>query len=178
MFNATKPATGFGAFGGGGTSAFGGSGGTFGPTTSSQPNPSLFSQPAATSSAFGTSSFGNKPATSAFGGATSCMSHRDIFTPSLMSDCSHIANPNAGSYDGVPPVTTGTANPAYSVFSEKDSANTSMTLQYQSITCMPQYRGNSFEVSIRQASLSELADALFLGVTPAGLSAESKNRWL
>jgi hypothetical protein len=42
-------------------------------------------------------------------------------------------------------VTTGTSNPPYSVFAEKDSANSSVTLQYQSITCMPQYRGNSFE---------------------------------
>ncbi|KAN0132059.1 hypothetical protein V8E53_010096 [Lactarius tabidus] len=31
------------------------------------------------------------------------------------------------------------------VFTEKDSANSSMTLQYQNITCMPQYCGNSFE---------------------------------
>jgi len=59
-----------------------------------------------------------------------------------------VANPNVGPYDGVPPVTTGTANPVYSVFSEKDPANANSTLQYQSITCMPQYRGNSFEVSI------------------------------
>ena len=44
-------------------------------------------------------------------------------------------------------MTTGTSNPPYSVFGEKDSANSSVTLQYQSITCMPQYRGNSFEVS-------------------------------
>lgn len=59
-----------------------------------------------------------------------------------------LANPNAGPYDGVAPVSTGSSNPAYSVFSEKDSTNSSVTLQYQSITCMPSYRGNSFEVSL------------------------------
>jgi hypothetical protein len=61
---------------------------------------------------------------------------------------SFLANPNAGPYDGIPPVTTGTANPTYSVFQEKDPANANATLQYQSITCMPQYRGSSFEVDI------------------------------
>jgi nuclear pore complex protein Nup98-Nup96 len=151
MFNTTKPATGFGAFGGGGgTSAFGSGGGAFGSTTPSQPAPSntsLFAQPGATGSAFGTSTFGSKPATSAFG-ATSCMSPGNIPVLDILTDCFPIANPNTGPYDGVPPVTTGTANPAYSVFSEKDSANANVTLQYQSITCMPQYRGNSFEVSI------------------------------
>ncbi|KAI9508906.1 nucleoporin autopeptidase-domain-containing protein [Russula earlei] len=128
MFGAAKPTTGFGAFGGGGTSAFGSAGGAFSSTTPSQPatsNTGLFGQPGATGSAFGSGTFTNKPTTSAFGPTTS--------------------NPNAGPYDGVPPVTTGTANPAYSVFSEKDPANANATLQYQSITCMPQYRGNSFE---------------------------------
>jgi len=74
-FNNTKPATGFGAFGGGGTSAFGSGSGAFGSTTPSQPAPSntgLFGQANATGSAFGTGTFGNKPATSAFG-PTSCM---------------------------------------------------------------------------------------------------------
>lgn len=81
MFNTTKPATGFGAFGGGGgTSAFGGGGGAFGSTTPAQPaasNTTLFAQPSATGSAFGASTFANKPTTSAFG-ATSCMSPGDI----------------------------------------------------------------------------------------------------
>jgi hypothetical protein len=44
-----------------------------------------------------------------------------------------------------PPVTTGTSNPPYSVYSEKDPGANS-TLQYQSITALPQYRGSSFEV--------------------------------
>ncbi|KAH8999152.1 nucleoporin autopeptidase-domain-containing protein [Lactarius akahatsu] len=130
MFGATKPATGFGAFGGGGASAFGGGGGAFGAAGPSQPaasNTNLFGQPStsATGGAFGAGTFGGKPATSAFGATAT--------------------NSNAGTYDGAPPVTTGTVNPPYSVFSEKDSANASVTLQYQSITCMPQYRGNSFE---------------------------------
>lgn len=75
MFNNAKPATGFGAFGGGGTSAFGTTGGAFSSTAPSQPatsNTGLFGQPNATGSAFGTSTFANKPATSAFG-PTNCM---------------------------------------------------------------------------------------------------------
>jgi nuclear pore complex protein Nup98-Nup96 len=54
------------------------------------------------------------------------------------------ANPNAGPYDGVASVTTGTSNPPYNVFTEKDPG-TSVALQYQSITCMPAYRGTSLE---------------------------------
>ena len=74
MFGATKPATGFGAFGGGGTTAFGGGGGTFGPAGPSQPaasNTNLFGQPSTSTGAFGAGTFGSKPATSAFG-ATTC----------------------------------------------------------------------------------------------------------
>jgi nuclear pore complex protein Nup98-Nup96 len=75
-FSNSKPASGFGAFGGGGTSTFGTSSGAFSSATPSQPVPSntgLFGQTNATGSAFGTGTFGNKPATSAFG-PTSCMS--------------------------------------------------------------------------------------------------------
>ena len=76
MFSTTKPSTGgFGAFGGGGTSAFNTSGGTFTSTNPSQPatsNTGVFGQPNATGSAFGTGTFANKPATSAFG-STTCM---------------------------------------------------------------------------------------------------------
>ncbi|TCD63876.1 hypothetical protein EIP91_004816 [Steccherinum ochraceum] len=43
------------------------------------------------------------------------------------------------------PVTTGTSNPQYAQFDEKDTANANVTLHYQSITCMPAYRGSSFE---------------------------------
>jgi nuclear pore complex protein Nup98-Nup96 len=75
MFGATKPAAGFGAFSGGGASAFGGGGGTFGPAGPSQPaasNANLFGQQGASGGAFGAGNFGGKPATSAFG-ATTCM---------------------------------------------------------------------------------------------------------
>lgn len=49
----------------------------------------------------------------------------------------------------MPVVTTGSSNPPFSVFSEKDtSGNTPVTLHYQSISMMPAYRGSSFEVSI------------------------------
>jgi hypothetical protein len=60
--------------------------------------------------------------------------------------CFDAGNTQTGGYDGVSPVTTGTSNPPYSVFTEKDSPNNSLVLQYQSISCMPQYRGSSFEV--------------------------------
>jgi nuclear pore complex protein Nup98-Nup96 len=42
-------------------------------------------------------------------------------------------------------VTTGSSNPAYSAYSEKD-ATSATVLQYQSISCTPAYRGSSFEV--------------------------------
>lgn len=66
-----------------------------------------------------------------------------------MSSCpfSPLAN-NNGTYDSVAPVTTGTSGTAFSAFSEKDSANTNITLQYQSITAMPAYRGSSYEVRL------------------------------
>lgn len=58
----------------------------------------------------------------------------------------NIANPAGGSYDSVAPVTTGSSNPPYLAFQEKDSAASNVTLHYQSISCMPAYRGSSFEV--------------------------------
>lgn len=81
MFNTTKPNAGFGAFGGGGTSAFNTGGGAFSSTNPPQPatsNTGLFGQSNATGSAFGTGTNtfgGNKPAPSAFG-TTTCMSFR------------------------------------------------------------------------------------------------------
>ena len=54
----------------------------------------------------------------------------------------------AGQFDGTGNITTGTSNPSYAAFNEKDATNTSLTLAYQSITCMPAYRGYSFEVSL------------------------------
>ncbi|KAI0677639.1 nucleoporin autopeptidase-domain-containing protein [Trametes maxima] len=134
-FGQPKPATGFGAFGGGGTSAFGNTagttpafgsgGGTFGSnnaTPAAGTGAGIFgAQPSTSTSAFGGSSlFGaNKPATGF--GATQAPT------------------------DGSAPVTTGTANPPFSAFNEKDNINPTLTLQYQSITAMPQYRSASFE---------------------------------
>ncbi len=43
-------------------------------------------------------------------------------------------------------MTTGSSTP-FNAFTEKDSVNPSITLQYQSISAMPQYRSVSFEVS-------------------------------
>lgn len=54
----------------------------------------------------------------------------------------------AGQFDSTANVTTGTSNPPYTAFNEKDSTNTNLTLAYQSITCMEAYRGSSFEVSL------------------------------
>lgn len=48
--------------------------------------------------------------------------------------------------DAVPPVTTGTASPAFTVYTEKDGTSSNITLQFQSITAMPAYRGSSYEV--------------------------------
>ncbi|KAF9031831.1 hypothetical protein BDZ89DRAFT_1131665 [Hymenopellis radicata] len=116
--SAVKPATGFGAFSGG-NSAFGGGGGAFGQTNN---NPtSAFGNTNTGTSAFGSSTntgvFGQpKPATSAFGAPTDAV---------------------------VAPVTTGSANPAYAAFSDKETGGT--TSHYQSITAMPIYRGTSFE---------------------------------
>ncbi len=47
----------------------------------------------------------------------------------------------------VAPVTTGSSNPAYAAFSDKETGGT--TSYYQSITAMPVYRGTSFEVWLR-----------------------------
>ncbi|KAF7302186.1 Peptidase S59 domain-containing protein [Mycena indigotica] len=125
VFGGAKPATGFGAFGGGGTSAFGG-GGAFGGNAATTTT-GVFGQTANnTGSAFGqTNSIFGKPATTtAFGATTS--------------------NTSNGPMENVPPVTTGTSNPPFQPFSEKDTATNSTSL-YQSITCMPTYRGTSFE---------------------------------
>ncbi|KAI0638585.1 nucleoporin autopeptidase-domain-containing protein [Trametes polyzona] len=136
LFGQPKPATGFGAFGGGGTTAFGSTtpaapafgsgGGAFGSTTGTTGTTTgtggLFgSQPSTSTGAFGGGGlFGaNKPATGF--GATP--------TP---------ADANAQ-------VTTGTANTPFTAYTEKDSVNPSITLQYQSITAMPQYKSASFE---------------------------------
>ena len=144
VFGAPKPATGFGAFGGGGTSAFGGGGGAFG-STGNAPNTGVFGQPSTSTSAFGAPSnnalFGaNKPA--GFGSTLGTLSHVTFDVNLTFVK----ANPAPG--DGIAPVTTGTANPPFSVYTEKDTANPSVTLQYQSITCMPAYRGSSFEVRV------------------------------
>jgi nuclear pore complex protein Nup98-Nup96 len=147
VFGAPKPATGFGAFGGGGTSAFGTGGtGAFGGTTTA---PSAFGQPSASTSTntggvFGGASggnniFGQKPANSVFGAtASTFFPHLRILTSLTISS----ANTPATN-----PVTTGSSNPPYAVHNEKDPSSTNLTLQYQSISCMPAYQGTSFEVS-------------------------------
>ncbi|KAI0832820.1 nucleoporin autopeptidase-domain-containing protein [Trametes gibbosa] len=150
LFGPPKPATGFGAFGGGAgaggttafgstataTPAFGSTGGTFGnaaaaPGTST--GTGLFgSQPSTTTNAFGGGGlFGTNNTAGGFGAAA---------TPST---------------DGGAPVTTGTANTPFTAFAEKDSVNPAITLQYQSITSMPQYRSASFEASVVELRLQD-----------------------
>lgn len=67
--------------------------------------------------------------------------------------CCAIVNSRAGTVGTdnivVPPVTTGSSNPPYQVFQEKDTSGaTPVTLHYQSISFMPAYRGTSFEVRL------------------------------
>lgn len=70
------------------------------------------------------------------------VSNIEIPIPSQF-DQSLKANATTGTYDTVAPVTTGSSNPPYSVLNEKDGNS---NYQYQSITCLPAYRGTSFEV--------------------------------
>ena len=130
MFGAPKPAAGFGS-----TGAFGSTG--FGPGTGTTTTASAFGQPStSTTGAFGnTGIFGNKPA---FG------TSKHISSIVRMS----FDTPLAGQFDGAGNITTGTSAPTYAAYNEKDATNTNLTLAYQSITCMPAYRGYSFEVSL------------------------------
>lgn len=146
-----KPATGFGStFGGTATGAFGGGTGAFGsaPSTGSS---TLFGQPtgSTTTGAFGntantgaTSLFGSKPSTTGAFGTTQAGERLSLIIPE-QEHTSAFPDPNAPP----PVVTTGTSNPPYQPFQEKDTSGVSaVTLHYQSISCMPAYRGSSFEV--------------------------------
>ncbi|KAL4076294.1 nucleoporin autopeptidase-domain-containing protein [Scleroderma citrinum] len=129
VFGAPKPATGFGAFGGG-TSGFGGGTNAFGSTnttatTGTGTGTGMFGSNTGTTGAFGAGAgmFGqNKPTTTGFGTAAA--------TP--------------GQDGTAAPVSTGTASPPYNAFNEKDPS-TNTNLQYQTITALPAYRGTSLE---------------------------------
>ena len=129
-----KPATGFGAFSGG-TGAFGS-----GTTTST------FGQPVNSQASTSTSVFGqpaNANTTSAFGsfGKTFGGEHLRV----LSCRVALIDSFQGATATAAPPVvTTGTSNPPYSVTTEKDQ---NVTLQFNAISCMPQYAGYSAEVS-------------------------------
>ncbi|KAJ7591467.1 nucleoporin autopeptidase-domain-containing protein [Mycena floridula] len=140
-----KPAVGFGAgtgsaFGGGGTSAFGTNTGT-----------SPFGG-GATTNAFG----GASSSTNAFGsgggtfGGTNASNSTPAFGQTSTFGGNAFNKPTTGfgaaaQQDGpVAPVTTGSSNPIYTIFNEKDTT-TNATIQYQSISAMPAYRGTSFE---------------------------------
>ena len=82
--------------------------------------------------------------------------------------------------EGGAPVTTGSANPPFTAFTEKDSVNSNVTLQYQSISAMPQYRSASFEVSCAPIPHRLLHEQRFtylpwLGTPAPRLPAGSKN---
>ena len=130
-----KPATGFGAFSGG-TGAFSGgtTTGTFGQPVNNQASTStsVFGAPANTNTASAFGSF-NKTFGSEFS--------RVLIVWSFPIDSFQGATATA-----TPPVvTTGTSNPPYVVTTEKDQ---NVTLQFNAISCMPQYIGYSAEVGI------------------------------
>lgn len=58
------------------------------------------------------------------------------------------AYPHAGTPEVTAPVTTGSSNPPYAATAEKDPSPPNNTLQYQTISCMPAYRGTSPEVRL------------------------------
>lgn len=132
-----KPAAGFGAFSGG-TGAFGGgtTTGAFGQPVNNQASTStsVFGQPANTST---TSAFGGFNKT--FGGEF----FQNTYAKLALID---FFKGTTTTLTATPPVvTTGSSNPPYAVTTEKDQ-NT--TLQFNSISCMPQYIGYSAEVII------------------------------
>lgn len=78
----------------------------------------------------------------------------------------------AGTQGTTAVVTTGSSNPPYSVFTEKDPAvNSSVTLQYQAISCMPAYAGTSHEVCTSRIIFRPFFNSYFPGITMAGLFA-------
>lgn len=130
-----KPATGFGAFGGG-TGAFGGGATTAFGQPAAAPATSAFGQPAAATSAFGsTSAFGAKP----FGATGKCLNLLQL--PVMLTI--YLASTTAGTSH--PVVTSGTSSPPFATTAEKD---VNLTLQFQSISCMPAYVGYSHEVCL------------------------------
>ncbi|KAI0774746.1 nucleoporin autopeptidase-domain-containing protein [Trametes elegans] len=138
LFGQPKPAGGFGAFGGGGTSAFGSSTTTT-PAFGAGAGGGAFGNNNATAGAGGTGLFGAQPSTStsAFGGGGGGLFGAN--KPAAAFGAPAVAT------DASAPVTTGTANTPFNAYTEKDNVNPSITLQYQSITAMPQYRSASFE---------------------------------
>lgn len=145
-----------GAFGGGGggTTAFGAQKPAFGAfggsSTFGQPAggaPSAFGQPSgptAFGSSTGTGLFGKPAAPTTFGAPS-----QGQFCPAQMwpKASKHIGT-GAGNTNGVVgPVTTGSANPPFQITQEKETVgNNPVTLHYQSISFMPEYKGTSFEV--------------------------------
>jgi hypothetical protein len=54
----------------------------------------------------------------------------------------------ANAMDNVPPVTTGTGGTSWSAYIEREQTpQGSIDLRFQTISCMPVYRGTSLEVS-------------------------------
>ncbi|CAO1616764.1 unnamed protein product [Parajaminaea phylloscopi] len=149
-FGAPKPAgSTFGGFGQSGTAATPGNAGfTFGSNNNNaapqQQQANAFgapSQPAAGGL------FGAKPATSGglFGSASQQPASSGLFGQQPQQASGGLFGGNAAGNPA--PVTQGSSNPPYqaTVLQEKDAANNQGTFAYQSITCMPQYKGMSVE---------------------------------
>ncbi|KAI6099615.1 hypothetical protein F5141DRAFT_1142330 [Pisolithus sp. B1] len=123
-FGFSKPVTGFSAFGAGAT-AFGDSRGAFS-TAATTPTvgTGAFGSTVNANGTFGTGGKPvgqNEPAVVAFGG-----------------------QPATGKDGTVTAVTTGTASPPYSIYSERDPSSSGFLL-YQTISAMPAYRSASLE---------------------------------
>lgn len=71
-----------------------------------------------------------------------------------------------------PVISTGTSNPQYQPTADKDGA---VTLQFQSISCMPQYVGYSFEVSVPDCFHRIISDSHHPGTASTGLRPGTQN---
>jgi nuclear pore complex protein Nup98-Nup96 len=142
-FGGTKPAPGFGAFSGGNTT-FGG-GGTFGAGTNATTG-GLFGQ---TSTGTGTGVFGGAGGGIFSGGKipTTFGSTGNTLSFPLSLQWLDLINA-ATAMDNVPPVTTGTGVTPWAAHIERETTpQGGVDLRFQTITCMPVYRGTSLEVS-------------------------------
>lgn len=147
-FGAPKPAgSTFGGFGANTANTGATNGGfTFGAANNTQQNQQQqpFGAPAQASGGL----FGAKPATGGglFGSTPQQPATGGLFGQQPQQNTGGLFGSGAATTTPAP-VTQGTSNPPYqaTVLQEKDAANNQANFAYQSITCMPQYRGMSLE---------------------------------